>query len=84
MSRSLPIYGGADAGPRPEMREQVRNVLEAGVDPVTVAARVAANVDTLVAEWLAMDVPGEAKPAKKAAPARATRGESATRKPTRR
>jgi hypothetical protein len=45
------------------MREQVRNVLAAGVDPVTVAARVAANVDTLVAEWMAMDVPGEAKPA---------------------
>src|SRR5258708_6373537 len=45
------------------MREQVRNVLEAGVDPVTVDARVAANVDTLVTEWIAMDVPGEAKPA---------------------
>jgi Fe-S-cluster containining protein len=61
--RSLPIYGGVDAGPRPDARDQVRNVLASGVDPVTVAERVGANVDALVAHWAALDMPGEAKPA---------------------
>jgi Fe-S-cluster containining protein len=61
--RSLPIYAGTDAGPRPEAREQVRVALEAGVDPIVVAERVAANVDALTAQWVALDVPGEAKPA---------------------
>jgi Fe-S-cluster containining protein len=61
--RSLPIYGGVDAGPRPDARDQVRNVLEAGVDPVTVAERVGANVDALWAHVVAGDDPGNARPA---------------------
>ncbi|HEY3818804.1 MAG TPA: YkgJ family cysteine cluster protein [Polyangiaceae bacterium] len=61
--RSLPIYGGVDGGPRPDAREQVRNVLEAGLDPVVVAERVGANVDALVAQWMAFDGSGNAKPA---------------------
>jgi Fe-S-cluster containining protein len=61
--RSLPIYGGVDSGPRPEAREQVRNVLESGVDPVIVAERVGANVDALVAHWMNHDDSGDAKPA---------------------
>ena len=61
--RSLPIYGGVDSGPRPDAREQVRNVLESGVDPVVVAERVGANVDALVAHWMTHDDSGDAKPA---------------------
>ncbi len=61
--RSLPIYGGADAGPRPDARDQVRRVLESGLDPVIVAERVGANVDALVAHWLAHDDSGDARPA---------------------
>jgi Fe-S-cluster containining protein len=61
--RSLPIYGGVDAGPRPDAREQVRNVLQAGVDPVIVAERVGTNVDALVAHWMTHDDSGDARPA---------------------
>lgn len=60
--RSLPIYAGVDAGPRPEAREQVRSALEAGMDPVAVAERVGTHVDAVVTRWVAMDVPGEARP----------------------
>ena len=61
--RSLPIYGGVDAGPRPDAREQVRNVLESGLDPGVVAERVGTNVDALVAHWMTHDDSGDAKPA---------------------
>ncbi|HEX3346158.1 MAG TPA: YkgJ family cysteine cluster protein [Polyangiaceae bacterium] len=61
--RSLPLYGGVDAGLRPDAREQVRNVLDAGLDPVEVAARVGANVDAFVAHWTATDESGDRKPA---------------------
>ncbi len=61
--RTLPIYAGLDAGPRPDAREQVYRALDAGEDPTAVAERVAANVDAFVAEHAALDVPGEPKPA---------------------
>jgi Fe-S-cluster containining protein len=41
----------------------VRNVLEAGLDPVVVAERVGANVDAFLVHWLASDRSGDAKPA---------------------
>jgi Fe-S-cluster containining protein len=61
--RSLPIYGGADAGPRPDARDQVLRALESGVDPVTIAGRVEASVDALVEHVVALAVPGERAPA---------------------
>jgi Fe-S-cluster containining protein len=60
---SLPIYGGLDAGPRPGAREQVRDALDAGASPIAVAERVEAALDDVMARWMALDVPGEAKPA---------------------
>jgi Fe-S-cluster containining protein len=61
--RSLPLYGGADVHPRPEVRDQVMRSLVSGADPVLLAERVSANLDALVAHVVALDVPGEAKPA---------------------
>jgi Fe-S-cluster containining protein len=63
LHRSLPIYGGLDAGPRPEAREQVREALERGGDPIAIAERVAGILDELTARWLTLEVAGEARPA---------------------
>ncbi len=62
-ARSLPLYGGLDAGSRPSAREQVREALASGASPVLVAERVEASLDEIVARWWALDVRGEAKPA---------------------
>jgi hypothetical protein len=61
--RSLPIYGGLDAGPRPGAREQVQEALEGGTSPIAVAERVAASLDEVVSRWMTVDVPGEPRPA---------------------
>jgi hypothetical protein len=61
--RSLPLYGGTDAPPRPEVRDQVMRSLLAGADPVALAERVADNLDALALHVLSQDVPGEARPA---------------------
>jgi hypothetical protein len=46
--RQLPVvYGGHDAGPRPETRQQVCAALERGVDPVVVTQHVARGVSDL-------------------------------------
>jgi hypothetical protein len=45
------------------VREQVRDALEAGQDPVLVAAGVEANLDALVARHATLDLPGEPRPA---------------------
>ncbi len=46
--RQLPvIYGGHDAGPRPDTRHQVCGALERGVDPVVVTQHVARGVSDL-------------------------------------
>jgi hypothetical protein len=61
--RPLPLYGGIDSGPRPAAREQVRASLESGVDPVLVAARVAAHLDALWSHTEALASPGDPRPA---------------------
>jgi Fe-S-cluster containining protein len=61
--RTLPLYGGVDAGPRPDARDQVDSALRSGTDPMLVAERVAANVDAFYAEHAALDLPDEPKPA---------------------
>ena len=46
----LPIYGGLDAGPRPETRAAVHGALSRGGDPVAVAERGARGVDAVASE----------------------------------
>jgi Fe-S-cluster containining protein len=59
--RTLPmLYGGYDAGPRPDTREQVCAASERGVDPVLIAAHVANGVSEL---WTAcLTASGNAEP----------------------
>src|SRR5262252_2928932 len=48
-SRSLPIYGGFDAGSRPAFRNDVLDAFQRNIDPVTIVAQVAQGIDAVVA-----------------------------------
>ena len=61
--RSLPIYGGRDAGPRPATRDTVKEALDAGTDPVLVVERIARHLDAIAKEHATLDIAGESKPA---------------------
>lgn len=62
--RQLPvIYGGHDAGPRPDTRHQVCGALERGVDPVVVTQHVARGVSELWAACLTALGDRETQPA---------------------
>ncbi|MBN2194185.1 MAG: YkgJ family cysteine cluster protein [Polyangiaceae bacterium] len=58
-----PIYGGEDAGPRPETRAQVAAALLRGIDPLVVVDHVARGVDALTERLLTVELADRPKPA---------------------
>ena len=56
--RCLPVYGGADVGPRPDTRDAVFAAVTSGVAARTIAERVGAGVDQIVAAIGARGFPG--------------------------
>lgn len=56
--RCLPVYGGTDAGPRPDTRDAVYAAAQSGVAPRAIVERIGAGIDQTIAAIGAQGFPG--------------------------